>query len=512
MARKLNYDITRFDGGMSDDIRVSDLSKCAFVSHFNIYCDPHKLIPMPGYVADQDTVAGGANDLKNYSIRAFYYDAKDNDVIYAVGETSGGGGSKLFQKDSPSTASWTATTNGEGTDDLATPTTLFRPSNGADLYYATTASGTTYLSMYNKTTVTDKDETLESSTINLAPYMYEEIESLSSSYDIYFNRPGFQNVSAFNGDTYTAGAKSTSGFVYALASGQDYIGIFTSDSIPQTTMQLWDANSILSDRTVDFGKGRAVALDYVANTWIGVVNEGLEDIASLGETANGSYSYAIKYADGELATTIYRGHAATNTNADIYDIPGKFAEGLIFYLRRPLDATPTTYDEGIYCVARCKPGSPIAVSKILDTASLGSIQSVYSFGNHFYFAHAGDGSVSRLDSYDGGTYDVDCTYDTLMFGHDTPFLKEFKGIAVVTEDLPSGAEVEVFYRFNENDSWTTLGTSSTAGAEIHNFTRAAGVPIGRFREIQFRVQVTGKAPVKGVYITLHETDDLPWNH
>ena len=74
MARKRTYNINRFDGGITDDIRSNDLSKCAHVSHFDIYCDRNRLIPMPSFTADQDTVSGGADDLQNYNVKAFVFD------------------------------------------------------------------------------------------------------------------------------------------------------------------------------------------------------------------------------------------------------------------------------------------------------------------------------------------------------------------------------------------------------------------------------------------------------
>lgn len=512
MARKRTFDITRFDGGMSDDIRVSDLSKCALVSHFDIYCDPHKLVPMPGFVNDH-AISGDSTGLKAYSVRAFYYDGKNTNKLYAVGEVSGGGGSKLWEKATPTTSEWTATTTGEGTDDLTDPTILFRPSSSASLYYATEASGTTYLSMYNGT-VTDKDETLVASSISNSPFTLIEDEALSTNYDVYFNVPGSSKVSAMSNDAFTTTAKDTAIFPQSLAVGGEYVGIFGHLSNPsKTSLQLWDANSLLVDRTVDFGFGRAIDTNYVGNFWVGVVNEGLVDFDNnFSEYVNGEYNLSIKVAEGDQATNIYTFKGTTQTNAEARVIDGKARDLMMFHARIPTDATPTTYNEGVFAVGRCKPGSPLAVSKLLDTGSLGSVQAVYSFGRHMFFAHAGDGSVSRLDSFATGTYDVDCIYDTLMFGHDTPYLKEFKGLAVLTEDLPSGGEVEVFYRFDEDDSWTTLGTSDTDGAEIHNFTRASGVPIGKFREIQFRIQITGNVTVKGIYITLHESDDLPWNH
>lgn len=514
MARKLTYDINRFDGGMSDDIRVSDLSKCARVSHFDIYRDPHKLVPMPGFVADQDTTAGGADDLQNYSIRAFYYDA-ELATMRCVGETSGGGGSKVFEKAAPETSEWTASTNGEGTDDLSEETVMFRTSGSSSrIYYATYDATDTEFSYFEPGTgVTDGAVSLTSGEVT-RPFTVLENDSLSTSYDLYLNTPGKQNVDAFSVDTFSTAAKSTQIFPAALGDGGEYIGIYGSKSTPYfAKLLLWDANSALVDRTVDFGKGRGVAVGYTADTWVGVVNEGLFlPFTNFDEYVNGKYKASIKVATGNKARAIYEFEAVTQTNAEIRNIDDYYDDAMIFYARIPADATPTTYTEGVFAVGQTKPSSPLAVSQLLDTSSLGSMQATYSFGNHMFFAHNGDGSVSRLDNFDTGSYDVECVYESLMLGHESPNLKNLNGISVHTEDLPASATVEVKFRTDENDSWTTLGTENTTGNEIHHFTDDGGDAVGQFQEIQFRVEINGKVTVKGIHISLTETDDTPYNY
>lgn len=501
MARQLTYNITRFDGGMSDDIRVSDLSKCAHVSHFDIYCDPHRLVPMPGYVADQDTVSGGANDLKNYNVKAFHYEG----TMRAVSEVSGGGGNKLWEKATPTTASWTATTTGEGSYDLKDGTFLFEV--GSRLYYVTEDSGNTYISFWSGT-VTDAGATLETFTQtwdHVAEYTFDD--------NIYANAIA-TDIVELTSSAVTDPAKDTGSRITDIHSGDELVGLAGYTFYPyKGRLLLWDAGSSLVDQKIDCGNGVPKAVGDPSGVWVVAVDENLTDENSIfNEQANGSHKLKIKYAAAGSAKTLYEITAPTNTNGRIKPIRGTWGDAMLFYARIPQDATPTTYKEGVWAVGRCKEDSPLAVSMLLDTSDLGSMEGLGTFAQHFFFAHGGDGSVSRLDDFSSGTYDVECTYESLMFGSDSPFLKEFKGISVLTEDLPSGGTVEVKYRFDEDAAWTSLGTSSTDGDEIHNFTRASGVPIGKFREIQFQVLINGKVPVKGIYITLVETDDLPFNH
>lgn len=501
MARKLTYNITRFDGGMSDDIRVEDLSKCAYVSHFNIYCDPHKMVPMPGYVADQDTAGGGANDLKNYNVKAFHYEGS----MRAVSEVSGGGGNKLWEKATPTTSEWTASTTGEGSYDLKDGTFLFEV--GSRLYYVTEDSGNTYISYYSGT-VTDAGATMETFT-----QTYNHVAEYGFDDTVYTNAMA-TDIITLGSSSITDPGKDTGTRITDIQSGDEQYGLIGYTFYPfKGRLLLWDSGSALVDQKIDFGKGIPRALGYTSGTWVGVVDENLTaDNSIFEEQANSSRKMKIKYAAPQSARTMYEIEGATATNAKIVPIRGEWEDSMLFYARVPTDATPTTYREGVWAVGRCKEDSPLAISVLLDTSELGSMQGLYNVGQHFFFAHAGDGSVSRLDAIGSGTYDVECVYESLMFGSNSPFLKEFKGISVLTEDLPSGGSVEVKYRFDENDSWTSLGTSSTTGDEEHSFTRASGVPIGKFREIQFRVDINGNVPVKGIYITLMETDDLPFNH
>lgn len=503
MSRKIVKTINSFYGGITDELRSGDYTKCAHVSHFDIYRDPNRLYPMPGYVSDEND--GSTSDgMKVYNLRGFWADSGN---LYAVGNKSNGTGTKFFSKASAETASWSAMANGEGTDDLADNTFMFSPNSGGNFFVVTNAGGSTYVANYqNGVGVTDKYATLQS-TVTTLPHVVEF--SFNNTY--YFNTGQDDVASTVKASTtITDPAKDTSQYITDVQSGDELVGLMGFRFYPyKAQLQLWDAASALADQKIEFGDGRESALGNVSGVWVAAIANNLVANSINDDYANGEYSLDIRYASGGGYKPLTRLFAATNTNGKLLPIRGKHKNAMLFYARIPQDATPTTYKEGVWAVGQVREGMPLALSLLLDTSDLGSIEAHYTFGKHHYFGHGGDGSVSRLDAIDDGTYDVDAEYHSLFFGSENPYMKELDGIAVLTEDIPSGASVTVYYRFDENDSWSSMGSSSTAGAEKHKFTRNSdGTPIGKFREIQFRLVVSGKVIPKSIIVSYNETDDL----
>lgn len=504
MSRRITKTITNFSGGITDNIRTSDLTKCAHVSHFDIYRDPSRLYPMPGYIDDMND-GSTATGMKQYTIKAFGYDG----TLYAIGKKSGGTDCKLFEKATPTTASWTATTGGEGTYELYDGTYL-RAGLASRPMWVTTDSSSTWVSSYSGGAVTDNTAEI----INAASTDSTGDQKMVVEFAVnaeYYGTKRDNNLDLLDQSSVTADVKTTGIEVSDIQTGDAYLGIFGWRRYPHNAqMLLWDTASALVDQNVNFGKGKGVALGHVNGTWVGIVDENLTDYDSIFlEESNGRPSLAIKYVSGGSAIPLIRMYAATNTNAVLKPTRGSYLGAMLFEATIPQDVTPTTYKRGIWAVGKSG-DNPLAVSLLLDSDTLGTIEGYHTLGTHHFFAHAGDGSISRLDDFTTGTYDITCVYETLMFGYDTPYTKQFNGIAVTTEDLPASATVTAKYRFDENDSWTTLGTSSTDGDEHHVFTKAGGSPIGEFQEIQFRIEVLGNAPVKGIHISYTETDSLPF--
>lgn len=505
MARKVNRLINRFDGGITDDIRnTSDLSKCAHVAHFDIYSNPYRLQPMPGYVADQDTVSGGADDLQNYNIKGFYY----QDTLYAVGTKSNGTGSKVFQKATPTTASWTASTGGEGTYLVRDYTFV----TGDFPMYMTTNGGSTYITRYDgASAVTDAHATLYSGTTNIQTVQEPGMDGV---YYVSNGRDDITKIAADGAGTVTDPIANSVETITDIQNGDAQIGFIGYKWDPyRAIFTVWDmtANPNETLYKYDLGPGFPVALGRLGSQWIAIISNGIEQNSRLEEAANGNFSFKVVLTNGPTSETLVTVAGATDTNAELRATRGYFNDAMLFYGRIPEDATPTSYKEGIWAVGKRNSTSPLALSLLLDTSSLGSIEAYYNFGFHHFFAHNGDGSVSRLDAFGTGTYDVTATYESLVFGSETPFEKVFNGISVVTENLPSGGSVVCKYRTDTDDSWTTIATSSTLGTQRHNFTRTSSGPIGNFTEFQFRVEVTGKCAIKNITLAYEETDSLPYS-
>jgi len=509
MARRKLYNINRFDGGMTDDTRnTSDLTKCAFVTHFDIYRDPNNMYVMPGYIDDM-SYADDADGMKIYDIRAIRYVSS---AVYGVGTKSDGTGSKLFTKGTPTDTNWTEVASGEGTDNLA-DNTFLNGTSSSNLYWVTLDGTNTSVTYYNVGATTDNYALIQSG--GGSPSNLIVSDGLGFDDSIYASKGGVSTgLSKLNGATFTVTQKSTGINIGDFQSGNDVYGIFGYRTNPsKTQLLLWDSASLLIDQKIEFGAGRGYAVGYPSGFWVGVVNEGLDisESSLLEETSNESTAMSIKVASGRTAETLYRIYGATNTNGKIMPTRAVYFDAMLFYARVPKDPTPTTYYEGLWAVGKSQIDSPLAISIPFDTSTLGEVSHVHNVGGHYWFVHGGDGSISRLDTADG-TYDVPATYESLIFGADTPYQKELEGVSVVTENLPSGASIACYYRTDLDDSWSLMGTSDTDGQKKHNFTKKSdATPIGKFQEIQFKLIVTGKVTLKNILISLTETDDLPFS-
>lgn len=514
MARKIPYYINNFSGGMTQDIRnTSDLSKCAYVSHFDIYRDDNQMFVMPGYIDDM-SIGGDADGMKQYDIKAISYLTS---YVMAVGKKSDGTGSKLFYKNDPTDAEWTngspisAGASVEGTDNLASYTYLAGEDFG-NYFFLTYAGFVLYASYSNGATVTDKSAIVASTGgDNDFPAVSEEFYTG----EVFATKgTGFSGISEIDGSTFTVTSKSTAYSVRDLQTGGDQLGILTLRPSPRSArLLLWDSQSLIIDQNIDMGTGLPVALGYPSGFWVSVSNEGLGTTETeLVSETNDIASMAVRVANGTKGENIYRIYAATPTNGVVLPTRSTYRDAMLWYARIPTDATPTTYREGLWACGRGKLGNPLAISVPFDTGSLGEVQYARSIGSHFYFIHGGDGSISRLDSFEDGTYDIPATYESLVFGANTPYLKELNGVSISTENLPASASIQVYYRTDIDSAWTSMGTSSTTGKQKHSFTKNSdGTPIGKFQEIQFKIVATGKIILKNLLITVTELDDLPFN-
>lgn len=509
MARKIPISISRFNGGMTDAIRdTSNPTKFAYISHFDIYRDPNQMYVMPGFESVEG-LSGDPTGIKIYDLRAFT-DEVDSRDIFALGTKSDGTGSKIFVIRQGTDTEWQATNTlntVEGADDLVErPFLTFQNSkllypvedaSSANVLKIGTNGGSAY-SSYAPATFT---------TITTDRYLVEK----GFNGTLYAGHPAFGAVRSLTSSALT-NVKTFSGTFADLATGDYTIGIAQGLSAPlRTSVLIWDSASLLADQNVRVINTFPEAIGYVQGSWVVSTQSGLYDGSASSAGGNGISTIDVHVVSGETPYRIwgYEGVPATQyTQNDMFPIKGQYDGTMLFHTRMATNEAKTEYFQGVMAVGTNRANSPIAVSQLLNTFSLGVVETVYNSGRRFYFAHGNDGSVSRLQRFDTGTYNVPATIETLIYGAQSPYLKELNGVAVVTENLPSGSSVKVDYRTDVDSAWVELGTSSVTGKQKHQFTRANGTPIGRFQEIQFRITCTGKIVLKNIKIDLTETDDL----
>jgi len=518
MARKRVYNTNRFDGGMTDSPRdTSNLTKMAYISHLDIYRDPNRMFVMPGY----ESVNGYDGDpvgIKDFDMQDIAMTGGANDVLFALGRKADGTGWKMFQKSSTETEWKDITLIGagtvEGTKNLPLGAFLIGelPGDLSSAFFPVYNSGSTsgFIDMARLRFDGYSDSWSPSFTLFSAETGGARMNYAAAPNDtFYFWTRGRQNLHRITSTAVTADNKTTALGVYDVTAGDYTVGIAGSNSRRGARNLLWDNASLLADQNNSLGRGEPWVVGHQSSIFSFVVSE----YATAGERntffGNGRPRVAIKALLGEAVETLYTYDAFTNAGNLIYNTQGYWRNAMTWYARTSENTGGTSFRQGIWALGRGEMDAQMGVSILLDTSSLGSVFRTRWIGNTAWFInHSGDGSVSRLQRFDTGTYDVPATIETLIYGADSPYLKELNGISIVTENLPAGGSVVVSYRKDEDDAWTTMGTSDTAGKQKHNFTKANGTPIGRFQEIQFRIVVTGKTAVKNIMVAVTETDDL----
>ncbi len=503
MARKRVYNSNRFDGGMSDSPRdTSNLTKLAYISHLDIYRDPNRMFVMPGFESfsgyDGDPVGIKVYDPQDV---AFF----DETNVILLAKKSDGTGSKLFQAASTETQ-WknpVSYSTNEGADNLIPRP--FLAILGGISYYPVNVSSTLRIARIDFSTYSNS-WTAASSENATGGNKTNYIQATPANNTYFYTHAGSINRLETSGVTWNF--KSSATTVRDLTTSDYTVGITGSVAGPSGRVLIWDDASLLADQRNNLGGGRPRAIGAPSQTFTVIMDEYL---VGSGEesTTNGISQMTVRALVGETQDSIYRVRGFRNAANDIYSVKTGYKNMMTWYAYYATNSGGSAFENGVWAFGKGEMDSQMGVSKLIDTSSLGAVRQARWIGDNCWFInHSGDGSVSRLQRFDTGTYDVPATIETLIYGADSPYLKELNGISIVTENLPSGGSVVVSYRTDEDNTWTTMGTSDTAGKQKHNFTKANGTPIGRFQEIQFRIVITGKTAVKNIMVAVTETDDL----
>jgi hypothetical protein len=483
--------INNFFGGIEDDIRKLTQNGFSITKHFDIFSNPQRLTPYRSLEADTETSVS-STDLKQYLVRDFVY-ATTSAKLYGLGQT-GAGLTKIVYKDDATTGLWTLPASSEGNGAVW---------NGCFFEYKD------YLWGFQGSTSLFKWGLLSGapSITNAAASVGATITSVANgviaadgnAYLAYNN----VIVRIAPAGTITDSAKTVPD-TYKITSLTNYGSYLAIAASPKSTYKgeskvfIWNLSSDLFAETIDWGEGELRVLENVEGMLVGVT-----DLYLNNSTGAGRGSMIIKGYSGGSAQVLKEIFTQALTGKTIPTSKVIKNNRLFWAAKIMTNTAGTTYVEGLWSFGRKNSTYPFAITLdiVCEEADTDGIQGFGSAANFFFIAHSLDGSVSKTN--DSATYTYTSVYESQIFNMgDVCLDKSLNQFTVYTAPLINSGSVTVKYRVDEETSYTTIGTFSTAGGIARDFfsIESSDTAFPKFKEIQFRIESTSGAEITGYKI------------
>lgn len=477
-----------FFGGIEDDIRKPSVSGFAITKHFDIFSNPHRLTPYRSLEADTETSVS-TTDLKQYLVRDFVY-ATTSAKLYGLGQT-GAGLTKILQKADATSGLWTTPASSEGNGAVW---------NGCFFEYKDYLwgfQGTTSLFKWGllsgTPSITNAAATVGATITSVANGV---IAADGNAYLAYNNVV----VRIAPAGTITDSAKTVPD-TYKITSLTNYGSYLAIAASPKSTYNgqskvfIWNLSSDLFAETIDWGEGELRILELVEGMLVGVT-----DLYLNNSTGAGRGSMIVKGYTGGSAQVMKEIFTEALTGKTI-PTSKVVKNGRLFWAAKIMtNSAGTEYDEGLWSFGRKNSAYNFALTLdiVCEEADTDGIQGFGSAANFFFIAHSNDGSISKTN--DSSTFTYTSIYESQILNIGDPCLtKQLNQFTFYTVPLSSGASVTAKYRIDDETSFTTIGTYSTAGGISRDLfsNENTGVDFPTFQEIQIRLESTGGAEITG---------------
>ena len=492
MVKIIETKINRFDGGISEDKRSTQLNKFSLTKNFDVFTYPHKLVPYRSTEADED---------KTFTITNFLYAPYASAFsLYGLGKEVGTSKGMLYFYgiDSGLDDSWTGGTYFKSVNNVASG------DNEVIFYYKDYiyiwTGGGRYLERVDITNSTNNFASYNdfSATGTIAQAVHHPADDIA--YFFRNNVVSRQNAAvAFEPAVLTlpSNMKITAACPYG-----NYLAIACvtkGTAEVSSVVFLWDRDSSIATLTerLDFGKGEIVHLANLDNKLTAVMS--YQASGGNGDLTRGKI--LIKQSYGQFGVVINEllmdAAGSSNTLPRIRTLQ----DNKLYFVASPQLNGDTR--KGIWCVDS---NGKLSLDFVEEEVGTGNYNGICKVGNAWFIAHSDDGSVNR--SNDQEVYLYESVYESLIFNDgDSSLTKKLLGVAVLTEPLVANDNLSLIleYRKDENldSTWTTILTRTTANA---NETRhqainieSSGATLPQYKEIQFRVRC--KSGSTGVSIT-----------
>ena len=482
MGKIITKTITRFDGGILDDVREPSDRGFQLSVHFDNTTNPLRLTPYRN---------SEANETKAQNIIRFLH---TSGKMYGYGVVSGTSRPAIyFKANNNITDAWTAPTDNEASSGGVRNTNVFfhyknhiYGFSGSTILWRwgdLTATPTFTETYQTLTTFTDVAEPVQHPTDDIAYFFTDNIVHKLN------NTVWSEAVLTLPDNLIITDAEPWGNYLA--------IACKPKDDSQKSIVFLWDRDSSLStiSNKIDFGEGDLLYIAILDGKLIGVVDYFLNDNAL---NVDGG-KLIIKVARSNKAETIKEMQKTADDTTNYVPNTGTFAS----------ERTKIVKDNKLHF--------PVAVSDQSDTFrgvgvvdSLGritidyieedasSIQGMFLLGNYWFIAHSADGSVNRTDNDANFTYTSIYQSQKFTLG-DASITKKLLGVTVMTAPQPTAGQIVFRYRKDEETAWTTIFTDTEDNSISHSAINieSTGATLPEYKEIQLRIESTGATEITG---------------
>ena len=495
MGKTVETKISRFAGGVGDSLRKASSDEFGISKHFNIFADPNKLTPYRSTEADTNDGAT-ADGMKQYDVQDFQLGLDGK--LYGLGKPAASSVPKIFSKANPISGNWTIEATAQGTGTLIRG--CFIEWQGAWWMF----SGTTNVSKWT----IGSTFTNTVGTVGTITTVAQGIIGADNNLYLFYNNKVVRvtPAGAVTDDVCKAipsDMRITSVARYGtyLAIGCAYGSSATATPSGRSQVYIWDmvTDTTVSD-VIDWGEGALMVLGNIEGRIVGVSDKYMS--SSLGLLGG---SMVVRMWGGGIPQ-VFKEIVANQTvtlgrfirNVVVKDNKMYWVASVPF---GSSTSTESTFNLGIWVFGRKNRDSDFVltldfIEEGIDTDNF-KINSFGNAGNYWFINHSADGSITKTD--DTANYTFASVYESQKFG-DGRQNRKLLGINVTTEPLPAAGQVVLKYKKNEETSWTTIfthGTDNSLGHSAINI-ESSGATLPTYKEIQFRIESTGKAEITGL--------------
>jgi len=485
----------RFDGGMVNDPRDTRKNVGRVIQHFDVFTDPHKLIPH--YTQESGSSAAADQKINNF--------AYNGTTIFGLGEEDDSGTNfEVYTRTSFDDGAWTGSNNFGAVKTNDAEGVFFTYYRKTDAVYG--VQGNRYVwkmpSSLSGPSVQHRDLGASAFTTVSNGVVHSKDDCL------YF---GYNNkIAKNNNDTYTNAALTLPSqyVITSICEYGDFLAIGCKDkNIGSSRVFLWDRNETTTtlSESIDWEQGDLFLLEELEGYLVGVSSE--ISSANVGQTRFVFRYYAA--ASGAVKFHEFTGFS--NSPAAVSSLYKHKQRHRILFPAR-ISVGSTTYP-GIWAITKTPSGFAVVLQfNYLNTYTSGShtVYGLIQIGDFLFASYISNGTQYLDKTNENVVYTQTSTFETVvnpnMEPYDRLLKKQLDTFAVFTEKLTSGQQVVAKYRVDGGD-WTTIFTKTSTSPDTDLIGYESTVPASNQftagREYEFRLESTGGAVITGYAYKYH---------